>query len=86
MITVSVKRRNGSRSPVTVSLPVLPCAYVGPDAGPKGHHYCDHPDDSDPRIPAGDLVCGTGCNGKCTPRCPGYTIAKPTTGVRNSSP
>ncbi len=49
--------------PWTPRIP-LPCAHVGPDSGPLGWHYCEHPD-----TPLGDVVCA--CKG-CGPRCPGY--------------
>lgn len=43
----------------------LPCVHVGPDSGPKGWHYCEHPD-----TPLGDVVCS--CKG-CGVRCAGYS-------------
>lgn len=52
-----------------LSLPTLPCAYVGPDSGAKGWHYCEHPD-----TPLGDVVCS--CKG-CGVRCPGYATELP---------
>lgn len=47
-------------------LVALPCAYVGPDSGPQGWHYCEHPE-----TPLGDIVCA--CKG-CGARCPGYSV------------
>ena len=43
----------------------LPCVHAGEEAGPKGWHVCDHPDE-----PLGMVVCS--CKG-CGARCPGYS-------------
>lgn len=50
---------------------ILPCVHIGEAAGPKGWHYCEHPD-----TPLGDVVCS--CKG-CGSRCPGYST-RPTEG------
>jgi SAM-dependent methyltransferase len=44
----------------------LPCVYIGEDSGPKGWHYCEHPE-----TPLGDIVCA--CKG-CGQKCPGYKV------------
>ena len=54
--------RPGKRTPAKVS---LPCVHVGDDAGPKGWHICNHPDE-----PLGMVTCA--CKG-CGLKCPGYT-------------